>query len=41
MDTNEEIGIMKVPCVVFREHGWGIKVVKEGSNGNFDNGRSG
>jgi hypothetical protein len=40
MDTDEEIGVMKVPYVVFHEYGWGIKVVKEGSSGRFDNGRS-
>jgi hypothetical protein len=37
MDTDEDIGIMKVPCVVFCEYGWEIKVVKKGSNGRFDN----
>jgi hypothetical protein len=39
MDTDEEIGIVKVPCVVFCEYRWEIKVVKEGNNGRFDNGR--
>jgi hypothetical protein len=39
MDTDEEIGIMNVPCVVFYEYGWGIKVIKERSNGRFDNER--
>jgi hypothetical protein len=39
MDADEEISVMKIPCVVFCEHEWEIKVVKEGSNGRFDNGR--
>jgi hypothetical protein len=30
MDTNEEVGVMKVPCVVFREYRWGIKLSKKG-----------
>jgi hypothetical protein len=38
MDTDEEVGVMKVPCVMFREYGWGIKFIKERSNGGFDNG---
>jgi hypothetical protein len=39
MDTDEEIGVMKIPCVMFCEHGGRIKVVEERSNGRFNNGR--
>jgi hypothetical protein len=40
VDTDEEVEVMKIPSVVFREYGWGIKIIKERSNGRFDNGRS-
>jgi hypothetical protein len=32
MDTDEEVGVMKVPGVVFCEYRWGIEVIKERSD---------
>jgi hypothetical protein len=41
MDTDEEVGIMKVPDVVFYEYRWRIEIIKERSNRRFDNGMLG
>jgi hypothetical protein len=41
MDTDEEVSIMKVPGVVFREYRWRVKIIKERGNIRFDNGMLG
>jgi hypothetical protein len=41
MDTDEEVSVMKVPDVVFREYRWGIEVIKERGDRRFDNGMLG
>jgi hypothetical protein len=41
VDTDEEVGIIKVPGVAFREYRWRIEIIKERSNRRFDNGTLG
>jgi hypothetical protein len=41
MDTDEEVGIMTVPGVVFCEYRGRIEIIKERSNRRFDNGTLG
>jgi hypothetical protein len=41
MDTDEEVGVMEVPGVVFCEYRWRIKIIEERGDGGFDNGTVG
>jgi hypothetical protein len=41
VDADEEVGIVEVPYVMFREYWWRIEIVKERGDGRFDNRMSG
>jgi hypothetical protein len=38
VDTDEKVGIVEVPCMMFCEYRWRVKIVEERGDRRFDGG---
>jgi hypothetical protein len=41
VDADKEVGVVEIPCVMFREYRWRIEIIKERGDRGFDDGMLG
>jgi hypothetical protein len=38
MNADEKVGVVEVPCMMFREYRWRVEIVKERGDRRFEDG---